>query len=401
MVELLSPAGNFEKLTMALTYGADAVYLAGKSYGMRAAAENFDLEELKSAVEFCHSQGKRLYVTCNTVVNNQELDKLPDFLQYIDSIGVDAVIVTDLGVLKMAGTYAPHTEKHISTQAGIMNYASANVMYDLGAKRVILARELTLNEISEIRANVPDDLELEVFIHGSMCVSYSGRCLLSNYMTGRDANRGQCAQPCRWKYALVEEKRPNEYYEIFEDESGGAYILNSKDLCMIKHIPELIQAGINSFKIEGRMKSSYYTAVITGAYRHAIDAYLSGIAIDPVWIEEVNKVSHRNYYTGFFFDKQPDGQYPNSSDYIREWEISAVVLNCTSENRAELSQRNRIAVGDEVELLAPHHKPVVFRIDSLTDESGQAISAAAHPLMKFFMELPFQAPSNSIIRKKK
>ena len=190
MVELLSPAGNFEKLTMALTYGADAVYLAGKSYGMRAAAENFDLEELKSAVEFCHSQGKRLYVTCNTVVNNQELDKLPDFLQYIDSIGVDAVIVTDLGVLKMAGTYAPHTEKHISTQAGIMNYASANVMYDLGAKRVILARELTLNEISEIRANVPDDLELEVFIHGSMCVSYSGRCLLSNYMTGRDANRG-------------------------------------------------------------------------------------------------------------------------------------------------------------------------------------------------------------------
>ncbi len=401
MVELLSPAGNFEKLTMALTYGADAVYLAGKSYGMRAAAENFDLEELKSAVEFCHSQGKRLYVTCNTVVNNQELDKLPDFLQYIDSIGVDAVIVTDLGVLKMAGTYAPHTEKHISTQAGIMNYASANVMYDLGAKRVILARELTLNEISEIRANVPDDLELEVFIHGSMCVSYSGRCLLSNYMTGRDANRGQCAQPCRWKYALVEEKRPNEYYEIFEDESGGAYILNSKDLCMIEHIPELIQAGINSFKIEGRMKSSYYTAVITGAYRHAIDAYLSGIAIDPVWIEEVNKVSHRNYYTGFFFDKQPDGQYPNSSDYIREWEISAVVLNCTSENRAELSQRNRIAVGDEVELLAPHHKPVVFRIDSLTDESGQAISAAAHPLMKFFMELPFQAPSNSIIRKKK
>ena len=401
MVELLSPAGNFEKLTMALTYGADAVYLAGKSYGMRAAAENFDLEELKSAVEFCHSQGKRLYVTCNTVVNNQELDKLPDFLQYIDSIGVDAVIVTDLGVLKMAGTYAPHTEKHISTQAGIMNYASANVMYDLGAKRVILARELTLNEISEIRANVPDDLELEVFIHGSMCVSYSGRCLLSNYMTGRDGNRGQCAQPCRWKYALVEEKRPNEYYEIFEDESGGAYILNSKDLCMIKHIPELIQAGINSFKIEGRMKSSYYTAVITGAYRHAIDAYLSGIAIDPVWIEEVNKVSHRNYYTGFFFDKQPDGQYPNSSDYIREWEISAVVLNCTSENRAELSQRNRIAVGDEVELLAPHHKPVVFRIDSLTDESGQAISAAAHPLMKFFMELPFQAPSNSIIRKKK
>ena len=291
--ELLAPAGDMERLTMALHYGADAVYLAGTQFGMRASAGNFNEEQLREAVRLAHSMGRRVYVTCNTLPREDELASLPGYLEFLQDAEADALIIADIGVLELAKKYAPKVAKHISTQFGVINSAAANALYALGADTVVLARETPLEDIKKIRLNTPPELRLEVFVHGAMCVSFSGRCLLSNYLTGRDANRGQCAQPCRWKYHLVEEKRPGEYFEISED--GGTHIMNSRDMCMIEHIPELIDAGIDSFKIEGRMKSSYYAAVVTNAYRHAIDAAVTGAPLDPLWVEEVNKVSHRPY----------------------------------------------------------------------------------------------------------
>ena len=281
-IELLAPAGDMERLQMAAAYGADAVYLAGTLFGMRSFAGNFSPEELKTAVEFCHRRGVRVHVTCNTMPRNEEVARLPDWLSYLDGLGVDAVILADVGVLSLAAKHAPHVPRHISTQASIVNYQSARAWYELGAQRVILARELTLEEIREIRAKTPKELEMEVFAHGAMCVSYSGRCLLSNYMTGRDSNRGACAQPCRYQYALMEEKRPGEYFPVYE-ENGETYIMNSRDMCMIDHVAELMDAGLDSLKLEGRAKSAYYAAIVTGAYRHAIDAAAAGEPLDPVW----------------------------------------------------------------------------------------------------------------------
>ena len=395
-MELLAPAGDMERLHMALAYGADAVYLAGTMFGMRSFAGNFSPEELKTAVELCHSRGVRVHVTCNTMPRNEEISRLPEWLEYLDSLGVDAVILADVGVFALAGKYAPHVERHISTQASIVNYQTARSWYDLGAKRVILARELSLDEVREIRQKTPPELEIEVFGHGAMCVSYSGRCLLSNYMTGRDSNRGACAQPCRYQYALMEEKRPGEYFPVFE-ENGETYIMNSRDMCMIDHIAELMGAGVNSLKLEGRAKSAYYAAIVTGAYRHAIDAAAAGEPLDPVWRDEVEHISHRHYSTGFFFG-QP-GQYTQSSRYIRDWQIVAKVVSCDGEGNARLTLNNKFSVGDTLELVGPDVRPQSLTVEALWDGEGTPLTQVRKPQMEFCMKLPRAVPPLSLLRR--
>ena len=396
-IELLAPAGDMERLRMSLAYGADAVYLAGTDFGMRSFAGNFTPEELKQAVALCHSRGVAVHVTCNTMPRNGEIARMPEWLSYLQELGVDAAILADVGVLSLLKKHAPKLKAHISTQASVSNYQAAAAWHELGASRVILARELSLDEIREIRAKIPRELEIEAFVHGAMCVSYSGRCLLSNYMTGRDANRGACAQPCRYQYALVEEKRPGEYFPIGEDE-GGAYILNSRDMCMIDHIPELIDAGLDSLKIEGRAKSAYYAAVVTGAYRHAIDAALAGQPLEPVWRDEVEKVSHRPYSTGFYFGEP--GQHTSHSRYVRDWQIMAVVTSCTPDGTALCELRNKLSAGDELELAGPGLKPVPVTVEGLTDGDGLPIPEARKPQMPFYLKLPVQAPPLSLLRRK-
>lgn len=396
-MELLAPAGDMERLAMALHYGADAVYLAGRQFGMRAHAGNFTMPELRQAVEMSHRQGTKVYVACNAVPHNGEIAQLPDFLEQVEAAGADALIITDPGVMELAKRYAPGLDIHISTQAGIVNFMSARMFHDMGAKRVILARELTLEEIREIRDKTPADLEIEAFGHGSMCVSFSGRCLLSNYLAGRDANRGACAQPCRWKYHLVEEQRPGEYLEISED--GGTHILNSRDMCMIEHIPEMIQAGITSLKIEGRMKSAYYAAAVTNAYRHVIDSALRGETADPVWLDEVNKVSHRAYSTGFFFDSEGPGQYYSDASYFYDAEVCAVVESCTEQGDAVLTQRNKFSVGDVLELMTRDRKPARFTVSEIFDGEGTPIESTPHPMMELRMRLPFPCEKYSILRR--
>ena len=396
-IELLAPAGDMERLRMSLAYGADAVYLAGTDFGMRSFAGNFTPEELKQAVALCHSRGVAVHVTCNTMPRNGEIARMPEWLSYLQELGVDAAILADVGVLSLLKKHAPKLKAHISTQASVSNYQAAAAWYELGASRVILARELSLDEIREIRAKAPRELELEAFVHGAMCVSYSGRCLLSNYMTGRDANRGACAQPCRYQYALVEEKRPGEYFPIGED-AGGAYILNSRDMCMIDHIPELIDAGLDSLKIEGRAKSAYYAAVVTGAYRHAIDAALAGQPLEPVWRDEVEKVSHRPYSTGFYFGEP--GQHTSHSRYVRDWQIMAVVTSCAPDGTALCELRNKLSAGDELELVGPGLKPVPVTVEGLTDGDGLPIPEARKPQMPFYFRLPIQAPPLSLLRRK-
>ena len=396
-IELLAPAGDMERLRMSLAYGADAVYLAGTDFGMRSFAGNFTPEELKQAVALCHSRGVAVHVTCNTMPRNGEIARMPEWLSYLQELGVDAAILADVGVLSLLKKHAPRVKAHISTQASVSNYQAAAAWYELGASRVILARELSLDEIREIRAKAPRELELEAFVHGAMCVSYSGRCLLSNYMTGRDANRGVCAQPCRYQYALVEEKRPGEYFPIGED-AGGAYILNSRDMCMIDHIPELIDAGLDSLKIEGRAKSAYYAAVVTGAYRHAIEAALAGQPLEPVWRDEVEKVSHRPYSTGFYFGEP--GQHTSHSRYVRDWQIMAVVTSCTPDGTALCELRNKLSAGDELELAGPGLKPVPVTVEGLTDGDGLPIPEARKPQMPFYLKLPVQAPPLSLLRRK-
>ena len=393
--ELLSPAGDMEKLQMAVLYGADAVYLAGTSFGMRSFAGNFTPEELPRAVAYAHAHGVRVHVTVNTMPRCGEVDQLPSHLERLDDAGVDALILADLGAFTLAGRYAPHCERHISTQQSIANYACAQAWYDLGAKRVVLARELSLEEICTIRQKTDPRLELECFAHGAMCVSYSGRCLLSNYMTGRDSNRGACAQPCRYQYALMEEKRPGEYFPVFEDEKG-TYIMNSRDMCMIDHLDDLMDAGVDCLKIEGRAKSAYYAAIVTGAYRHAIDDVAEGHAPDPVWRDEVEHVSHRHYSTGFFYG-QP-GQYYEDSRYIRQWQICAVVTDCTVDGLATLSLRNKFRAGDQVELVGPDIRPLSFTAPEMRDADGQPLLEPKTPQMVFQMQLPHPVPPMSFIR---
>ena len=393
--ELLCPAGDWERLNMAVLYGADAVYLAGSSFGMRAFAGNFTDEELRAAVRFAHEHDVKVHVTVNTMPRSEEVDKLPAHLELLNDAGVDALIVADLGAFTMAGKYAPRCERHISTQQSIANYASAQSWYDLGAKRVVLARELSLEEVREIRRRVSPELEIETFAHGAMCVSYSGRCLLSNYMTGRDSNRGACAQPCRYQYALMEEKRPGEYFPIFEDEQG-TYIMNSRDMCMIDHLDDLMDAGVDCIKIEGRAKSAYYAAIVTGAYRHVIDDVWAGRPVDPVWRDEVEHVSHRHYSTGFFYGYP--GQYYESSRYIRDWQICAVVTDCDESGMATLSLRNKFSVGDEVEIVGPDCKPFTITVPQMYSEEGEALDCPRTPQMVFTMQLPKQVPAYSFVR---
>ncbi len=393
--ELLSPAGDMEKLKMAVAYGADAVYLAGNEFGMRSFAGNFPAEELSEAVDYCHSRGVRVHVTCNTMPRNDEADRLPEWLSFLESIHVDAVILADVGTLAAALRHAPHVERHISTQASVVNYRSAAAWYDLGASRVILARELSIEEIRTIRDRTPPALELEAFVHGAMCVSYSGRCLLSNYMTGRDSNRGACAQPCRYQYALVEAKRPGEYFPIYEDQRGS-YIMNSRDMCMIDHLDDLIAAGLSSLKIEGRAKSSYYAGIVTAAYRQVLDAVWEGRAPDPVWREEVERVSHRHYSTGFYYG-QP-GQYTEDARYIREWQVLAVVERCSEDGTAELTLRNKFAARDEIEVVGPGLRPFAMTAPAMTGEEGEPLTEVRKPQMRFTMRLPQYAPPLSIVR---
>ena len=382
---------------MALRYGADAVYLSGNRFGMRAAAGNFSLDELKTAAELCRAHSARLYAACNMVMHGDDIKALPPFLEQLQSIGADAVIVSDLGAMALAKKYAPKLKLHVSTQAGVTNAESARAFFDFGASRVILARELRLGEIVEIRENTPEELEIETFVHGSMCMGFSGRCLLSNYLAGRDANKGACAQPCRWKYHLVEERRPGEMLEITED--GGTFLLNSRDLCMIDHVTELMEAGINSFKIEGRQKSFYYAAVITNAYRKAIDAAEKGEPLDPVWLNEVNKVSHRQYSTGFYFDANGPGQYYKDAIYFSDCDVVAMVEACDEEGIADLTQRNYFFKGDRLELLTPDGAPVSFIAELIYDAEGGLLDAVKHPMMPFRMKLPKNAPRYSLVRK--
>lgn len=395
-IELLSPAGDMERLEMAVLYGADAVYLAGTSFGMRSFAGNFSPEELPKAVRYAHDHGVKVHVTVNTMPRNGEVDDLPEHLQRLDDAGVDALILADLGAFTMAGRYAPHCARHVSTQQSIANYACAQSWFDLGAQRVVLARELSLEEIRTIRQKTSKELEIETFAHGAMCVSYSGRCLLSNYMTGRDSNRGACAQPCRYQYALMEEKRPGEYFPVFEDEQG-TYIMNSRDMCMIDHIDDLMDAGVDCIKIEGRAKSAYYAAIVTGAYRHVIDAVAQGRPVDPVWRDEVEHVSHRIYSTGFYYGEP--GQYVHNSRYIRQWQICAVVDGCGEDGMAVCSLRNKFRKGDVLEVVGPDLRPISFTVDEMTDLDGADLDEPKTPQMGFKLRLPVRVPAKSILRR--
>ena len=396
-MELLAPAGDMERLEMALAYGADAVYLAGNAFGMRSFAGNFSPEELRRAVGLCRAKGVKVHVTCNTMPRNEEVARLPEWLEYLEELGVDAVILADVGTLALAKRHAPHVQRHISTQASVVNYQSARAWHELGASRVILARELSLEEVKEIRAKAPRELEIEVFAHGAMCVSYSGRCLLSNYMTGRDSNRGACAQPCRYQYALMEEKRPGEYFPVYE-ENGETYIMNSRDMCMIDHVDDLLAAGVDSLKIEGRAKSAYYAAIVTGAYRRAIDAAAAGEPLDPVWRDEVEHISHRHYSTGFFYG-QP-GQFTDDARYVRDWQIVAKVKSCDGAGNAVLTLNNKFSLGEELELVGPDVRPQALTVDALWDGEGQPLEEVRRPQMVFRMRLPRPVPPLSLLRRK-
>ena len=395
-IELLSPAGDMERLKMAVLYGADAVYLAGTDFGMRSFAGNFSPEELPQAVNFAHDRGVKVHVTVNTMPRNDEICNLPAYLEQLQDAGVDALIVADMGAFTLAGKYAPKCQRHISTQQSIANYECAKAWYELGAQRVVLARELNLEEIADIRQKTPKELEIETFGHGAMCVSYSGRCLLSNYMTGRDSNRGACAQPCRYQYTLMEEKRPGEYFPVFEDDKG-TYILNSRDMCTIDHIQELTDAGIDCIKIEGRAKSAYYAAIVTGAYRHVIDDLAEGKPVNPVWRDEVEKVSHRIYSTGFYFGHP--GQYTENSRYVRNYQVAAIVQSCDENGLAVCSLRNKFAAGDQLEAVGPDILPFEFTVPTMSDMENNPLEEPRKPEMLFQIQLPHPVPAFTILRK--
>ncbi len=398
-LEVLAPVGDYERLLSALNYGADAVYLARKNFGMRAAPSNFDFEGLKNAVELCHKRGVKVYLTCNILPRNNEIADFQQFVEEAVEAKVDALIVADLGLLSLIKKYAPDMEIHMSTQTGIVNYVTANELYNMGCKRVVLARELSLEEIAGIRANTPPDLEIEAFVHGAMCVSFSGRCLLSSYLVNRDANHGECAQPCRWGYHLMEEKRTDEFYPVFEDEQG-TYILNAKDLCMIDHIDKLAQAGVTSLKIEGRAKSAYYVSVVTNAYRMAVDQYYKNpdnFQLESWVRDEVFKVSHRKYCTGFFFGHPKDCQYYETGGYIRAYTVVGVIDKCEN-GRIYATQRNRFFKGDEIEIFSPKTKPVVIKVEEIFNENGESVESANHAMMKFSIPCHMEFPTEAIMR---
>ncbi|NLW22370.1 MAG: U32 family peptidase [Tissierellia bacterium] len=395
--ELLAPAGDLEKLKMAIIYGADAVYLAGERFGLRTASKNFSIEEIEEGVNFAHSRGKKVYVTMNIVPHNEDLIGIEDYVKKLYDIKVDAVIVSDPGIFSIIRRTVPDMPIHLSTQASVTNYETIMFWYNHGIKRIVLARELSLKEIEEIIKRIPEDMEIETFVHGAMCISYSGRCLLSNYMVGRDANRGDCAHPCRWKYHLVEEKRPGEYFPVFEDDKG-TFILNSKDLCMIEHIPQLVNAGIRSFKIEGRVKSAYYVATVVRSYRMAINEYFKdphNYSFKKEWMDEIKKASHRDFTTGFYFGKPTEeDQVYGSSSYIRGYDFVGLVLDYDEKTGlATIEQRNRMFIGDEIEVFGPNKVHFTQRIENMWDEEGNEIDVAPHPqqIIKIKMDRPVEA----------
>ena len=403
-VELLAPAGSLAKLKYALVYGADAVYIGGEEFSLRVAAKNFTAGEIKEGIDFAHNLGKKVYITANIIPHNDDIKKFPEFVREVDALGADAIIISDPGMFALAKKCAPRLDIHISTQANNTNFESAKFWHSQGAKRVILAREMSFDEIREIRENTPSDLELECFVHGAMCISYSGRCLLSNYMTHRDANMGACAHPCRWKYALVEEKRPGEYMPVFENERG-TFIYNSKDLCMIERIPEIIESGITSLKIEGRVKNELYVATVVKAYRREIDAYYKdkkNYKFNPENLEELKKISYRGYTTGFF-DEKPKGteQVYTSSTYIQNYQTTAVVKAFDKKTKTvTLEQRNRFFAGDEIEFLMPNGENRSFKITEMTDADGNSIDVAPHPQMIVKFKVDFDVEDYSIVRTK-
>lgn len=392
--ELLAPAGNMEKLKMALLYGADAVYLGGKAFGLRAFGGNFTNEELQEAVDFAHKLGKKIYVTVNIFPHNSDIAKLPAYLTFLNEIKVDAILVADLGVFTLAKEYAPDVELHISTQANNTNWAAVNAWAELGASRVVLAREMSLEEIKEIREKC--SVELEMFVHGAMCISYSGRCLMSNYLTGRDANRGSCAQPCRWNYALVEEKRPGQYFPVLEDERG-TYIFNSKDMCLLPYLPDVIASGVDSLKIEGRMKSVHYAASVVKAYREAIDSYFAApeqFEVKKEWVEELDKVSHRAYTTGFYYGRPTEkDQIYGTSSYTQTSDFVGLVLDYDEKKGfATVEQRNNMKVGQEIEIFQPHLAGYRQILQEMYNDEGEAIQVAPHPqqIVKIRMDRPVE-----------
>ncbi len=389
--ELLSPAGDLTRLIAAVDYGADAVYLAGEEFGMRTAATNFGEEDLAKGIKYAHDHGVKVHITCNTIPHNSEIPRLPAFLEYINDIGADAVIAADLGTIGMVKKYAPKCDLHISVQSGICNYETARAFYDLGAKRVVLARELSLQEIAEIRAKTPMDLELEAFAHGAMCVSFSARCLLSSYMTGRDSNRGDCAQSCRWSYSLMEEKRPGQFFDITETDKG-TYILNANDMCMAEHLDKVIAAGIDSIKLEGRAKSHYYTAVVTNAYRGALDSFKD--CKDewqcPDWVtEELNKISHRTYSTGFYFGRPENAQTYENAGYVRDYSVAAIV-DGYEEGMIIATLKNKFLKGQVFDCLEPKSAPVEVVATTIYNDKNEEIDSAPHPMMT--IKIPFRRP---------
>ena len=397
MLELLAPAGSLVKLKTAILFGADAVYVGGEEFSLRTAAENFTNGELKEGIAFAHERGKRVYVAVNIAPRNSETERLKEYAKFLEGAGADGVIVSDMGAFSVIKSCAPRLNIHISTQANVTNYESAMMWHSLGATRIVLARELSLNEIKEIREKLPADCELEAFVHGAMCVSYSGRCLLSNYLANRDSNRGECAQPCRWKYYLMEEKRPGEYMPVFENDKG-TFIFNSKDLCMIRHIAELSECGIHSLKIEGRVKSDFYVATVVKAYRQAIDDYYAGRGFDEKLLDEVCKVSHREYSEGFYYGK-PEQIYTYSS-YVRTCELVGIVRDYDKKSGiATIEQRNRFFAGDTVEFVPPVGDYKEFKIESMTDENGGDIKVAPHPQMIVKIPVDFELEKDTYMRK--
>ncbi|WP_101773004.1 peptidase U32 family protein [Peptostreptococcus faecalis] len=402
-VELLAPAGDLERLKIAIEYGADAVYLGGENFGMRSAAKNFSIEDIKEGVEYAHSRGKKVFVTVNIIPHNEDFEGFTEYLQDLNGAGVDALIASDPGVIDVIKNTLPNMEIHLSTQANTTNYQSAKFWYNQGVKRVVVARELSFKEIKEIRESIPEDMDIEAFMHGAMCISYSGRCLISNYMTGRDANRGSCAQSCRWKYSLVEEKRPGEYFPIYEDDRG-TFFFNSKDMCMIEYIPELIESGITSLKIEGRMKTAYYVATVVRAYRMAIDEYYKSPEnwkFNPIWLDELKKGSHRHFTTGFYTDK-PGSEEQNyaSASYVRNYDFTGIVVSEKDENGfVTVEQRNKMIVGDSIEIIGPYTHTITTEIVEMFDEEGNSIQEAPHPRQLIKMKLPEEIGMNFMLRK--
>ena len=400
-IELLSPAGDLTRLKAAVDYGADAVYLAGEEFGMRTAASNFGEEDLKTGILYAHSHGVKVHITCNTIPHNAEMPRLPAFLESLNNLGADAIIASDLGTMSLIKKYAPKCDLHISVQSGICNYETARAFHNFGAKRIVLARELSLDEIAEIRAKTPADLEIEAFAHGAMCVSFSARCLLSSYMTGRDANRGDCAQSCRWSYSLMEEKRPGQYFDITETEKG-TYILNANDMCMAEHLDKMAMAGVDSIKLEGRAKSHYYTAVVTNAYRGALDS-LNESPINwkcPEWVmEELNKISHRTYSTGFYLGNQFGAQTYENAGYVRDYSVAAIV-DGYEDGYIVATLKNKFLKGQELDCLEPKSPPFTVVADQLYDKDLKEIDSAPHPMMT--IKIPFNRPvkAGSLLRMK-